>query len=238
MTPPPPGTPRRPWSAPCRPLPGWPGGPTPRRTAREFCDSRLTTRSGERPETVNTSGAVAATSAPARARTVMASIARRGADGHPVGGGRGDQLRDAGVRDHQAPADHDQVVGGVLELAHQVAGHQHRPALRGQRPQEAAHPHDALRVHAVERLVEHQHRRVAEQRGGDAEPLPHAERVPARLAPGRAQAACSMTSSTRRAPRPWEWASHSRWLRADRLGCSAAASSSEPRWLSGCRRLA
>ena len=56
---------------------------------------------------------------------------------------------------------------------------------RGQRPQEAAHPDDALGVHAVERLVQHQHRRVAEQRRGDPEPLPHAERVAARLAPGR-----------------------------------------------------
>ena len=42
-----------------------------------------------------------------------------------------------------------------------------------------------------------------------------------------------MTASTRRAVRPCEWASHSRWLRALRLGCSAAASSSEPTWLSG-----
>jgi hypothetical protein len=48
-----------------------------------------------------------------------------------------------------------------------------------------AHPDDALGVHAVERLVQHQHRRVAEQRGGDAEPLPHAEGVAARLAPDR-----------------------------------------------------
>ena len=44
-----------------------------------------------------------------------------------------------------------------------------------------------------------------------------------------------MTSSTRLAPRPWEWASQSRWLRALRLGCRAAASSSAPTWLSGCR---
>ena len=35
---------------------------------------------------------------------------------------------------------------------------------------------DALGVEPVDRLVEHQHRRVAEQRGGDAEPLAHAER--------------------------------------------------------------
>jgi len=39
----------------------------------EFCESKLTTRSDEKPETVTTSGAVAVTSAPAWARTVMAS---------------------------------------------------------------------------------------------------------------------------------------------------------------------
>ena len=50
--------------------------------------------------------------------------------------------------------------------------------------------------------------------------------------------ACSITASTRRAFRPCEWASHSRWLRALRLGCSAAASSSAPTWLSGWRRRA
>ena len=44
--------------------------------------------------------------------------------------------------------------------------------------QQGAHPDDALRVQAVDRLVEQQHRRVAEQRGGDAEPLAHAEREP------------------------------------------------------------
>ena len=45
--------------------------------------------------------------------------------------------------------------------------------------------------------------------------------------------ACSMTALTRLAFRPWECASHSRWLRADRLGCSAAASSSDPTRVSG-----
>jgi hypothetical protein len=88
-------------------------------------------------------------------------VARRGAHRDPVGGGRGDQVGHAGVGDHPAAADHDQVIRGALQLAHQVAGDQHGAALGGQGPQEAAHPHDALRVHAVERLVEHQHRRVA-----------------------------------------------------------------------------
>jgi len=64
-------------------------------------------------------------------------------------------------------------------------------ALRRQRAQEAAHPDDALGIQAVERLVEHEHRRVAQHRGGEAEPLPHAEGVAAGLAPDRGpQASC------------------------------------------------
>jgi len=38
-------------------------------------------------------------------------------------------------------------------------------------------------VHAVERLIHHQHRRVTEHGGGDPQPLPHAQGVPARLPP-------------------------------------------------------
>ena len=107
-----------------------------------------------------------------------------------------------------------------------------RPSAASER-RKPAHPHDALGVQAVERLVEHQHRRVAEQRGGDAEPLAHAERVAARLAPGRRAPARPARSPRRPGwpPEPWEWASHSRWLRAVRLGCSAPASSSAPTWL-------
>src|SRR5262249_28669620 len=45
---------------------------------------------------------------------------------------------------------------------------------------------DAVRVQAVDRLVEHQHRRVAEQGRGDAQPLPHAEGEPADPLPGDA----------------------------------------------------
>ena len=48
--------------------------------------------------------------------------------------------------------------------------------------EEPAHPDDPFRVEAVERLVEHQHRRVAEHRRREAEALAHPERVAARLA--------------------------------------------------------
>ena len=130
------------------------------------------------------SRSVTATVAPALASTVIASGRAVVRSVTRSAGRGGDQLGDAGVGDDPAAADHDQVVGGVLQLAHQVAGHQHRAALGGQRAQEAAHPHDALGVQAVERLVQHQHRRVAEHRRGDAEPLAHAERVAAGLAAG------------------------------------------------------
>jgi len=45
----------------------------------------------------------------------------------------------------------------------------------GQRLEELPDPADALGVQAVDRFVEHQDGRVAEQRGGQAEPLLHAE---------------------------------------------------------------
>ena len=81
-----------------------------------------------------------------------------GAQPHPVAGCGRDQLGDAGVGDDLAPAGDDEVVGGVLQLAHQVAGDQDGAAFGGQAAQERPHPGDALGVHAVERLVHHQHR--------------------------------------------------------------------------------
>ena len=122
------------------------------------------------------------------------------------------------------------------QLAHQVAGDEHGPALGGERPQQAADPPDALRVEAVDRLVEQQHRRVAEQRAGDAEPLPHAEREAAGPPAGHGgEADRSSTSSTRRPGRPLLCAIQSRWLRALRPGWTAAASSSAPTSRSGAR---
>ena len=71
------------------------------------------------------------------------------------------------------------MVGSALQLAHQVAGHQHRTARAGHGPQQPADPADALGIQAVDGLIEQQHRWIAEQRGGDPQPLPHAEREPA-----------------------------------------------------------
>ena len=94
----------------------------------------------------------------------------------------------------------------------------------------AAHPADALRVQPVGRLVEHQHRRVGQQRAGDAEPLPHAQRVAARSGVRRRRSGptSSSTSSTRDAGTPMAAASSRRCVRPVRPGCTAPASSSVP----------
>ena len=80
--------------------------------------------------------------------------------------------------------DHD-VVGGLGDLGQDVTGDQDGPSFGGQAAEQVAQPPDALRVQAVGGLVQDQHGRVAEQRGGQAEPLPHAQGVAAGPLPGR-----------------------------------------------------
>ena len=70
-----------------------------------------------------------------------------------------------------------------------------RPPL-AERADERAHLGHAGRVEPVGRLVEDQQLRVLEQRGGDAEPLLHAQRVRSRS--GRRRASVSPTSSSTR----------------------------------------
>ena len=87
---------------------------------------------------------------------------------------------DSGAAPHEAAAgDDDDVVDALLHLAQQVRAHEHRAPLVRESLQEAADPLDALGVEAVDRLVEHEHAGVAEQRVREREPLPHAERVAA-----------------------------------------------------------
>ena len=112
---------------------------------------------------------------------------------------RGHDLCHRRLRDAAALGDHDHVVGGLAHLGQHVAGDEHRAALPGQPAQEVAQPADALRVQAVGGLVEDQHPRIAEQRGRQAEPLAHAERVAARAPVGRAESATSSSSSSTRA---------------------------------------
>jgi len=58
-----------------------------------------------------------------------------------------------------------------------VARHQHRPAPLRLLAQQQTHPADAGRVEPVGRLVEDEHLRIAEQRGGDRQPLAHSHGV-------------------------------------------------------------
>src|SRR5690606_11768028 len=81
--------------------------------------------------------------------------------------------------DELALGDDNQPVDALLHFAEQVGGDQHRAPLRGEFAQESADPADALRVESVDRLVKHEHPRISEQREGQAEALPHSERVAA-----------------------------------------------------------
>ena len=87
-----------------------------------------------------------------------------------------DDLLDGRVGDHAAAADDHQVLGDQRHLAHQMRGEEHGPALAGELLEQRPDPEDALGVEAVGRLVEDDRLRVPEQRGGDPEPLAHAER--------------------------------------------------------------
>jgi hypothetical protein len=87
-------------------------------------------------------------------------------------GAHGGQTR----RPHQPPIDDDQhVVGGLLDLAQRMAGHQHRATLVRESAQVLAQPPHARRVEAVRRLVQDEHCRVAEHRRGQPQPLTHPE---------------------------------------------------------------
>ena len=96
---------------------------------------------------------------------------------HPHHGARalGHELGHGLIGDEPAPADDDEVVGGERHLAHEVAGHEHGATLGGQALEQRPHPQDALGVEPVDGLVEEEHSGVAEEGGGDAEPLGHAQ---------------------------------------------------------------
>src|SRR5581483_11644389 len=76
----------------------------------------------------------------------------------------------AGVHDRDARAH-------LFDLGQQVAGVEHRHTLLGQGRDEPAKVAHARGVEAVRGLVEHEQLRRAHERGGDPEPLAHAERV-------------------------------------------------------------
>ena len=133
--------------------------------------------------------------------------------------------------------DHD-VVDGLLDLREVVAGDEHGAAASGVVAQEVAQPADALRVEPVGGLVENEDLRVAEQRGGQAEPLAHAERVAADPAvrPRRSSPTVASTSATRPRPMPAAGAVTRRWFRAERQGWKVFASSTRADGVRGIAR--
>src|ERR1039457_1301440 len=100
--------------------------------------------------------------APGRRDHLDQGFGLRRADADRLDGVARDELPHRAVRDELAPADHQEMIGGVLHLRHQAAGHEYRAALRGRRLHQVPDPPDALRVQAVDRLVEHQDGRVAQ----------------------------------------------------------------------------
>ena len=79
--------------------------------------------------------------------------------------------------DEPAAVDDQHLVDGLRDLGQHVARDEHRAAPGREGAQEVAQPADAFGIEAVRRLVEDEQLRLAEQRGGEPEPLPHAERV-------------------------------------------------------------
>jgi hypothetical protein len=88
------------------------------------------------------------------------------------------------LRDQAATPDDDQPVGRDRHLTHQVAGEEDGTALGRERLQKGADPEHALGVETVDRLVEQHDPRIAEQRRGDAQTLPHPEREAAHARAG------------------------------------------------------
>ena len=80
------------------------------------------------------------------------------------------------VGDDPSVVDDDDVVDGLRDLGQHVAGQQDRATLAGQTAQEVPQPADALGIQAVRRFVEHEDLGLADQRGGEPEPLVHAQR--------------------------------------------------------------
>ena len=68
------------------------------------------------------------------------------------------------------------MVGRLRHLAHEVARQQHGAALTREVAHKISHPQHPVGVEAVDRLIEHEHLGVANECGGDAQPLAHAER--------------------------------------------------------------
>ena len=81
------------------------------------------------------------------------------------------QLGQRPLRNQSALIDDDNVVGQLLHLAEEVAGHQHGVALRRPRPEQSAQRPDSLRIKAGTGLIENQNIGSGGQCTGDECPL-------------------------------------------------------------------
>jgi hypothetical protein len=98
----------------------------------------------------------------------------RSPDTHDVAGS-GAEIGEGGLSDEPPPVQDDDAVDGLGDLGQDVARDQDGAPLVGQAAQQGAEPVDAFRVEAVGGLVEDEDLRVAHQRGGQGQPLAHAE---------------------------------------------------------------
>ena len=90
-----------------------------------------------------------------------------------VGHGRADGAVVAGGG-QPAPHEHDLAAGEALDLVEHVGADDDRPALVAEAVEQLDEGDPLHGVGAVERLVEHEHRRVRDEGGGDARALAHA----------------------------------------------------------------
>ena len=156
---------------------------------------RSGTRSDVRPRATARSsdiGASAATAAVACAAVVQPDLEALAADAvlELVGRALGD---DAAVVDDRDP------VGEAVGLVEVLRRQQHGRAAGDERPRWLPEPEPAARVEAGGRLVEEEHRRAGDERGGEVEPAAHAARVGRGRAARPASARSKRSSSSRAA---------------------------------------
>ena len=124
---------------------------------------------------------------------------------------------DTRLRDQMPAAYDDELVRDALELAHEMARHEHSAPLGGERSHEGADPADAVGIEPVDRLVEEEHRRIAEH----APPRsPAAGSSPARSLPSAG--ARPRRARRARGPRPRAWTVGGCSSRARGDGCARA----------------
>ena len=122
--------------------------------------------------------------APVLASRLMAACDIGRPDLDTLSGCARNELVHRDVGEQPAFPNHDQVVGGVLELAHVVSRDNTVRPSAAKPSKGLAHPLDAFGVEADRGLVQDQDRRIPEERAGDAETLPHPERERSGPSPG------------------------------------------------------